>query len=437
MATPSTVRLSLGTPPQYYRQGILQESANAASELLQKNHEKHHVFFNRSGFHNHIAHHLLTLYALGAGPGEIQEAYNGNVGYQRPPQPLDGAALAELHDLEKFSSRLGEEKHFNDFLVFFQDEMARSSWQDVVNKYLLAGDERADGLLARTYSGFLHPCIHLGFGVEFHQPAIVAEALAQAAVHDHYLSPFFKLAEMSAREGGSEPSGTMVELLDAIHANPDLQKAPRWSDDNKLRDGIINRAAERMVHYASQYRVQPDELERKTAEMINATAYFTAGAQRPGKAIKWDFYFIHSVNCAIFYSAFLHADWISEANKCRLLEWKVWNDLAMYASRKSPEIRLDLIRKYEPKQPASWESVQGRACSIEDDGHVSKVIRALAHGQKVCEPFEDREEFRVKRDDWLRMACSVIDSVEVGGPRWVRSAGFDEAWKDVPARAQL
>lgn len=32
------------------------------------------------------------------------------------------------------------------------------------------------------FTGFLHPLIHLGFGVEFDQPAIVAEALAQAAV---------------------------------------------------------------------------------------------------------------------------------------------------------------------------------------------------------------------------------------------------------------
>lgn len=229
----------------------------------------------------------------------------------------------------------------------------------------------------------------------------------------------------------------MVELLDAVHADQELIDATKWSDGNKLRDGIINRAAEKMVSIASDYHVQPDELEKKTAEMVNANAYFTGGAQRPDKAIKWDFYYMHCVNCSIFYSAFLQADWISEANKCRLLEWKVWNDLAMYASRKCPDFRLDIIREYKPKQPSGWDAIEDRACALEDDGHTSKLIRALAHGQRVCGPFEDSKEFRVKHDDWLQMGHSVIDSVDVGDSRWVRSAGFDEAWENVPARAQL
>lgn len=155
MATPRNVRLALGEWPHYYRDGILQESANTASDLLQQNHQKHHIFFNQSGFHNHIAHHLLTIYALRAEPGEIQKAYNANVGYQRKPQPLNGDILTELHNPQKFHSCLGNERHYNDFLVFFQEEMARSSWQEVINKYLLAGDERADDLLARLFGGFL------------------------------------------------------------------------------------------------------------------------------------------------------------------------------------------------------------------------------------------------------------------------------------------
>lgn len=42
-------------------------------------------------------------------------------------------------------------------------------------------------MLVRLHAGFLHPMIHLGFGVEFQQPAIIAEALAQAAVHDNWI----------------------------------------------------------------------------------------------------------------------------------------------------------------------------------------------------------------------------------------------------------
>src|SRR3954470_23974897 len=69
MATSSKVKLSIAEHPlAFFLPGITVESANKASELLQENHEKHHIFFNKSGFHNHIAHHLLTTYALGVSP---------------------------------------------------------------------------------------------------------------------------------------------------------------------------------------------------------------------------------------------------------------------------------------------------------------------------------------------------------------------------------
>ena len=70
-------------------------------------------------------------------------------------------------------------------------------------------------------------------------------------------------------------------------------------------------------------------------------AYYTAAAQRETHERKYDFYYskqhvfsngrdadqepaVHCVNCSVFFSAFLKADWLSEANKSRLLEWKVW-----------------------------------------------------------------------------------------------------------------
>ncbi|KAK4546135.1 hypothetical protein LTR36_002272 [Oleoguttula mirabilis] len=437
MATSNKILLTLGEWPVYYRPGILQESANTASELLQKNHDSHHIFFNKGGFHNHEAHHLLTLWALRAEPGELRKAYNINEGYQRPLGPLNESILAEMHDPDKFSNSLGNEKYYHEFLLLFQKEIATSSWQEVVDKYLFAGDESADDMLARTLAGFLHPLIHLGFGIEFHQPAIIAEAMAQSAVHDNYMRRLFIPAEKAAKNRGCEESKTIVELLDAIHHNTELRNAPRWSDGNKLRDGIMGRAGDRMIEYASQFRVKPDELERKTAEMTNAAAYYTAGAQRADKMIKYDFYYMHCVNCSIFFSAFLKQDWLSDANKVRLLEWKVRNDLAMYASRKSPDIRIDDIRDYRPKQPSGWDEIEDRVCRLDDDGHASKLVRALAHGERICQPYDDREEFRIKHDDWLQMGHMAIDSVEEPSANWVRSAGFDEAWENVPARPQL
>jgi len=114
---------------------------------------------------------------------------------------------------------------------------------------------------------------------------------------------------------------------------------------------------------------------------------------------------------------------MADADKVRLLKWKVWHDLAEYASQKSPDIHLSEIRNYKPKAPSGWDGIIDRICRFEDDGHASKLIRALAHGQQACEPYEDREEFMIKHADWLQMGHMAVDSVEGVGDDWV-SARF-------------
>ena len=105
-------------------------------------------------------------------------------------------------------------------------------------------------------------------------------------------------------------------------------------------------------------------------------------------------------------------------------------------------MRLDEIHNYKPKQPSGWDGIIDHVCKFYDDGHATKLVRALAHGQQICEPYENKDEFRLKHDDWLQMGHMAIDSVENAArfpnvERWVRSAGFEEAWENIPVRAQL
>jgi hypothetical protein len=443
MATASKIKLSLGEWPGYYIQDIKQESATRASDLLQENHEKHHIFFNNSGFHNHIAHHLLTLYSLAATPSQIQKHYDDNVSYQRPPQPIESAIIQGMEDPLQFKKYLGKERYYNDYLRFFQAEMDKKGWQQVLNEYVFARNERADDMLVRMFAGFLHPIIHLGFGVEFHQPAIIAEGLAQAAVHDSWMKPLFNGADKASKDI-SGPSKSIVELLDQTHAEKRLAKAADV-DGNRIRDGIMKFETQTMVDIIAQYHISsPEELNERTAEMTNAAAYFSGAAQRRDKAVKFDFFYMHCINSSVFFSAFLKQDWLSDANKVRLLEWKVRNDIALYASRGCPDLLLDEIENYKPNKPTStsadpWHDIIERVKNFEDDGHGSKLVRALAHGQQICKPYEDKENFRIKGNMWLQLGHMAIDSVEGSEPTWVRSTGFDSAWEKVEdrPRAQL
>ena len=155
MATPSTVQLSLATKGEYYRPGITEASAAKASQILQENHDNYHIFFNKDQFHNHISHHILTLFALGASPSQLQAQYVSNRTYQRPPEELKASIVEEMHDPARFKTYLGQEQYYPDFLIFFQQEMETKGWEAVVDEYVFRGDERADDMLVRLFAGIV------------------------------------------------------------------------------------------------------------------------------------------------------------------------------------------------------------------------------------------------------------------------------------------
>lgn len=451
MASASQVHLSPETAGVCHIPNIKVESAKKANQVLQENHDKFHMFYNEDGFHNHIAHHILTLFALGANPSEIQKAFDENQDYQRPHFPIEDKIIKDMADPDNFKKYLGQEKYFHDYVAFFEKEMDARGWQSVVSEYLFSRSSLAEDLLVRMFAGFFHPIIHLGFGIEFHQPAIIAEALAQAAIHGNWPGKFLLGAEKEARhtynsDSGS-PSRPLVQLIHETRGTEKIRKAPHLSDGNKVRDGILGRAAEEMTSIAAQWRVKPEQkdVEYKTAEMINTDAYFAGGAQWPGKVVKFDFFYMHCVNCSIFFSAFVKEDWMKIEDKARLLEWKGRMDLALYASRGSAELRIEEITNYKPKtEGIGWEEIITKVDGMPDDGHASKLIRALKNGEDRCRPYEDAggDTFPIKGSMWLQLARMALDSVDIEGDqnddaRWVRNCGFEEAWENVPNQARL
>ncbi|KAF7872511.1 hypothetical protein EAF04_003432 [Stromatinia cepivora] len=434
MATANNIHLTTEDTGVYKLKPQDSETATKTSQLLQENHYKHHIFFNTEGFHNHIVHHLLTLYGLGAPASVIERHYKHNASYQRPFVLSENQTPVDMSAPDNFNNHLGKENYYSDFLVFWQQEIESKGWKDVLKEHVFAGDAKADGMLGRMFAGFVHPIIHLGFGIEFNQPAIIAEALAQASVHDEWITKYLLDVEKNAQPGNK----TIPQLLDEIRADKKLSTAPEWSDGNKIRDGILGRAPDEMVKYASQWTVGKGELEAKTAQMMNSAVYFTAAAQRPPKQVKFDFYNMHCVTSSIFFTSFNKQDFLSEAQKTRLLEWKGRIDLAMYASRRSPQLLLEEISGYVPKHleagDAEWSGLFQRLFEFEDDGHAVKLGRAVAHAQVVNQGCEHEDWANIKDFMWLKIGNMIVDSVEDTGATWARSVGFDEAWSDFEDR---
>jgi hypothetical protein len=166
-----------------------------------------------------------------------------------------------------------------------------------------------------------------------------------------------------------------------------------------------------------------------------------------------DFFLMHHCNCSVFFPAFVRAPWLSQAAKCRLLEWKARADIAQFVARGTPELLREEVVGYVPKKVASkgvsngvsgekekateWNALFERVVRQADDSHAAKLVRAIAHGEKVCGSGAATDEtlkFMVEEDMWIKMGHMTVDSTEGQELRWVRTTGLASAWEKVPDR---
>lgn len=216
--------------------------------------------------------------------------------------------------------------------------------------------------------GFLHPIIQLMYGVEWKQPAIVAMALAQAAVHKDDLRKFLYTTEEAAKSN-TEPMPSIESLLREVRANEKLSSSIHGTDEpTKISKGVFGKAWDEIVELASRVKVKPEELDERNAEMYHIAVYEGASAAfHPGKEPKFDFFIMyvflptlhtlcglltanrHHININPIYIILNGLDWIPIESKVRLLEWKIRLDLVQYAARGCPPLDLENIAAYVPR----------------------------------------------------------------------------------------
>lgn len=117
---------------------------------------------------------------------------------------------------------------------------------------------------------YLHSPIHLGYAIELDQPLIAVDALALTAVHESRHGDILAVVEKHARTRPSERRRALIDILGDINSNKAIRKALNYEHIDKLAQGILPNAKEDFIRLVSQYRVHPDELEVKTAELLNA-----------------------------------------------------------------------------------------------------------------------------------------------------------------------
>jgi len=123
-----------------------------------------------------------------------------------------------------------------------------------------------------------------------------------AAIHKNEEKSYYFGAEKAAKAAAatntnsSSTRPTLIELLHEAKADKKISTASEFGDVDKVEDGLLARAREETLNWLGKWTVDrkggEEELEKKTVEMMQATLYFTAGAMRAEKQIKFDFFFL-------------------------------------------------------------------------------------------------------------------------------------------------
>jgi len=112
---------SVHSPDGLQLPGITEESRRTTAKLILKNHVSYHCFFNDKGFHNHLIHHVLAAFSLGAPPKRLEEFTNYTQKINYP---------SEILFLRKSRKKIGQNSSENEnitpiIFAFFLKRFAR------------------------------------------------------------------------------------------------------------------------------------------------------------------------------------------------------------------------------------------------------------------------------------------------------------------------
>ncbi|KAI0262047.1 hypothetical protein BC834DRAFT_845236 [Gloeopeniophorella convolvens] len=227
--------------------GPTHEAALATLEALRHDFANHHVYFNDFNFHNHSSHYVLALYALGAPPDVIKNAYANERKTLRPAF----ASPTSINE-DNFSEHLGDAKYYDAYLAFFTAYLQKNSATEAIERFIFSpaynftsdleavnkrdrengarGAKQHPEMLNRFLAGLIHPFIHVSYGVEFGLLGQVAEGLAQAAIHGAEIHAKLVPSSYFTKAGGG-----ISELLSRLTSSLSLSASTNGKKTSERR----------------------------------------------------------------------------------------------------------------------------------------------------------------------------------------------------------
>ncbi|KAF7363129.1 hypothetical protein MVEN_00665400 [Mycena venus] len=476
-------------PPQHLRPGLIHSASTHSSgkvleELLHQDYVSHHCFFNDRGFHNHLPHHLVAAYDMGATPALLKLIYDDLAPTLRPID-REGEDITESN----WTTRLGERKAYGSYLAFFAEQISKNGVSETMRKYVMAPEANGNEslMLARVLGGALHPFLQIGFGAEFGQDYMVSQGLAMAAVTGAETSAYV-LDEPSGlpQIATNTPKGvTLLQLLHEVYDSPILKPILPYEPDALLSSRFKkhtenpDRGAELKRIYAKWSidttltgAAAAQEFADKTEECLWQATLLLAATGRPNRAPRLDFFLMHVLTSALCLPSLL-AVVEDPVHKAQLLQGYARTSALFVLLRGRPRIDIPLLMSYtavpHPPQhaPPGGEDALGNPAGGEKgetnpwlalvqnalhhkDAHVLKAVRSLYYcgvrygsnppGSAIGAKDGEGNETHVgtgKMDGtiFVRAAgvvCDTLGWIAYGAKEgeWDRSAlGWDAAWE--------
>jgi len=273
----------------------------------------------------------------------------------------------------------------------------------------------------KLVGGAFHPVIHLGYGLEFGIPFVVAEALASIAVHENRMAPLITDDFWTP----SDKPQNISDIIDDVSHDHRFDGIVKFTDDFKLGK-LLSKNPEAVREYAKRWEVKETEedVNEKLKELYeNCILAYAATAQRPGNhKILLDFFLMHAVTSIMGISIIL--PYVSLKHRVKLLRIHFATVLAYYISRGIPKIYPNLLENYTSMaleaEPNPWLHII--SCGLEPnlENHVVKVLRALMKAEV--------EYGGTPKNIFLRAAALTLEGHAAYG--WNQQGiGWDEPWK--------
>ncbi|KAF7985825.1 hypothetical protein HWV62_492 [Athelia sp. TMB] len=416
--------------------GITPQAHRLVEALLEDDRERHHCYFNDIGFHNHSSHHLLAAYDLGAS-AKLLQAINDDASdgvkillpiRQGPPDLLETVTLGNWTEF------LGKDNYYVAYLDFFLKEIEVNGAAKTLESFIFNPEANGNGskMFSRFLGGLFHPMIQIGYGAEFGSDAMVAQGIAQVAVHPTFIPALFEPESTEATTG--QPSLSLFEIIRQFYASDILVPVMPYDANISVLDHVRMAAEDgrpaairALVERWFSEEESNLDIGRKHAELTWFATLQLAGTGRPGREPRPDFFLMHVLTSSFFLPS-LDALISHPEHRIRLLKGFLAAALFIGVTRGRPRINPNLLMSYTatpapPKnagaapQYAASSSALGDPNDIEATNPWDAIIESALHAP---------ESHIVKAVRVLYYAAQKFGATPAGGVPGALDAAGDE-----------